>query len=381
MVCDTLFDFIESNFDFYVKVWEDVTSIESPTECKAGNDAIGEYFSKLAYERGFSVERCAQSVSGDVVSITMNQDSDEPPIVFSGHVDTVHPIGSFGAHTVRREGTKIFGPGVMDCKGGVVAAFFAMDALRASGFRKRPVILILQTDEEQNSRPSKKDTIRYMVDKSKDAIAFINCESSKDDTLVLYRKGILQFEFYISGKAIHSSRCPFGVSAIAEAARKITELEKLKDFEGITCNCGIIKGGTADNTVPADCYFTADIRFMNNQQLDCARKLVNEIANTSYVGAECRLVERALRPAMSKSDANDNLLAKINAIFESVGISKVTPRLSLGGSDAAYTTEAGIPTVDSIGVSGDFIHTVDEYANVDSLKMSAKKLAAIAYYI
>lgn len=381
MICDELFDFIKANSDFYIKIWEDITAIESPTDCKAGNDAIGEYFSKLAIERGFSVEKCVQRVSGDVVSIAMNIDSCEQPIVFSGHIDTVHPIGSFGVPTVRRDSDKIYGPGVADCKGGVVAAFFAMDALRAVGFKNRPVILILQTDEEKNSRPSKQDTIRYMIEKSRNAIAFINCESSKGDSLVLRRKGIAQFEFHISGKSIHSSRCPLGVSAIAEAAAKILELEKMKDYDALTCNCGVIRGGSSDNTVPSECYFTADIRFATSEQLEIARETVKRIAETSFVGAECKLLERAYRPAMQSSELNDALLMKINEIFAEVGINEAKPALSLGGSDAAYTTEAGIPTVDSIGVSGDFIHTVNEYANIDSLAESAKKIAAIAYCI
>lgn len=381
MVCDRLFEIIESQKDFYIDVWDDISSIESPTDFKEGNDRIGEYFSKLAEERGFKVDVCRQSVSGDVVCITMNSDINEAPIVFSGHIDTVHPIGSFGSKPTRRDGKNIYGPGVMDCKGGVVAAFAAMDALRTVGFSKRPVKLILQTDEEKNSRPSKKDTIRYMIEQSRGAIAFLNCESSKENTLVLWRKGIVQFEFHIRGKSIHSSRCPIGVSAIAEAAQKITQLEKMKDFEGLTCNCGVINGGTSDNTVAAECYFTADIRFCDNSQLEQARRIVKEIADKSFVGADCTLVERPYRPAMAPSRLNDELLKKINEIYADNGLPLAEARLSLGGSDAAYTTDAGIPTVDSIGVEGDFIHTVNEYATLDSLKKSTKRLAAIAFCI
>ena len=98
--------------------------------------------------------------SGDVVCITMNPDADEKPITLSGHIDTVHAVGSFGSPAVKTDDKNIYGPGVMDCKGGVVAAFYAMDALARCEFRNRPVQLLLQTDEEGTND---KDTVKLMT--------------------------------------------------------------------------------------------------------------------------------------------------------------------------------------------------------------------------
>lgn len=63
----------------------------------------------------------------------MNPESDNQPVALSGHMDTVHPVVLFGTPAVRRENEKIYGPGVMDCKGGIVAGFLAMDALQICG--------------------------------------------------------------------------------------------------------------------------------------------------------------------------------------------------------------------------------------------------------
>ena len=57
-----------------------------------------------------------------------------------------------------------------------------------------------------------------------------------------------------------------GASAIAEAANKILELEKYKEKNGITCNCGTIQGGTVPNVVPERCVFTLDVRFSDAEQ-------------------------------------------------------------------------------------------------------------------
>ncbi len=381
MRCDKLFEIIDSQSARYVDVWREFSLLESPTADKVRVAAAGKYLADIARNLGFSVCAFSQGDAADMYCITMNAESDMAPIVFSGHIDTVHPVGSFGTPSVKIEDGKIYGPGVMDCKGGTVAALAAMHALRDVGFTSRPVKLILQTDEETNSLQSAKNTVRTMIEQSRGAVAFLNCESIKDNTLVLRRKGILQFEFEVRGKAIHSSRAPEGVSAIAEAAHKIIELEKLKNIDGLTCNCGMISGGTAKNTVAEECRFTADIRFSTNDELENARRIVEEIARHSYTGADCTFSETSLRPAMVKTEANFALLDRINEINAENALPRLEARMSLGGSDAAYTTEAGIPTVDSIGVSGDFIHTRREYGIVASLAEATKRLAAIAYCI
>ena len=68
----------------------------------------------------------------------------------------------------------------------------------------------------------------------------------------------------------------------------------------------------------------------------------------------------------------------MNAIYAANGLPVLKPRGVPGGSDAAYTTLAGIPTVDSIGVEGEGKHTPNEKARLYSLAESAKRMAAVA---
>ena len=114
----------------YVKFWEDVCNIESPTEYKEGVDKVGSLFIEKAEKLGFSTEKCVQKVSGDAICITMNEEIKEKPVCFSAHIDTVHPVGSFGYPAVKIKDGIIFGPGVTDCKGGAVAGLFAMNVLK-----------------------------------------------------------------------------------------------------------------------------------------------------------------------------------------------------------------------------------------------------------
>ena len=381
----TLLKTIDALQEQYLNVLEDVCNIESPTLDKAGVDACGAYFIRMAEQRGWKVEIAPQTVSGDAVCITMNADADAAPFTASAHLDTVFPKGLFGTPAVRRDEKNIYGPGVMDCKGGAVAAFMAMDALDRCGFRKRPVQLILQSDEENSSVSSGKATVRYMVEKSQGSVAFFNLEGQEGiDAVVLARKGILRYKITVRGAAAHSSLCaePPAANAVCEAAHKIIRLEQMKDPDGLTCNCGVITGGTVPNTVAEECSFFADIRFATQEQLEQARALVKEVVeDTAVAGCSAVCEEFSFRPAMERTEKNLALLEKINAIYAESGLPQLKELRCLSGSDAAYITGAGIPCVDNLGTMGGNIHSVNEYVTQASLAESAKRIAAVAYAI
>ncbi len=377
-----LFEKIDELSERYLDILEDVCNIESPTDFKKGVDAVAKYFADMARARGWKTEVVEQEVAGDALCITLNPDAKKQPLSVSGHIDTVHPVGLFGYPPVRRDEKNMYGPGVMDCKGGVVAAVLAMDALEQCGFTERPVQLLIQSDEENNSSSSNKATINYICKKAEGSVAFLNLEGHQSGTAVIRRKGILRYRFTVHGRATHSAKCTEGANAITEAAYKIIELEKMKDSEGLTCNCGVIEGGSAPNTVADTCRFYADIRFSSPEELAKAKKTAEEIANDTKVpGCSCALEEISLRPAMKYSEKNNELLDRMNEIYKENNMPVLAGRFAPGGSDAAYITECGIPCIDSLGVSGNHIHSTDEYTELKSLAESAKRIAAVALFI
>ena len=379
MNCSHIFDIIDELNNEYVDVLEDICNIESPSNYKEGVDAVGEYFVKLAEERGWRCERFPQKKFGDVFCITMNQSSAKAPIALSGHMDTVHPLGLFGIPAVHRDGDRIYGPGVVDCKGGIVAGLLAMHALDEYGYSDRPVMMLLQSNEEVGSGIENKAPIRLICDKAKDAVAFLNLEGCGQGRIALERKGIAGFRFHISGVSAHASLCATaGASAIREAAYKIIELEKNNENDGLTFNCGVIRGGSVRNTVPAECEFELDVRFSSGEQLERAKQIIQKISDTVYVdGCSCRVEMTNLRVAMERCDRNVELLRIANAAFEENGLSVLAPVMGSGGSDAADVTAYGIPCLDSLGVAGGRIHSKEEFAIISSLAESARRIVAI----
>lgn len=383
MKCKYLFEKIDELYDDYVEVWENICRIESPTAYKVGVDEVGKFVIAIAQEHGWNVEIHEEKISGNAIAITMNPEALAEPVVFSAHMDTVHPVGSFGNEVVRRDENYIYGPGVLDCKGGIVQSLLAMHALEAAGFKERPIILLLQSDEEVGSRTSQKRTVRFMCEKAKNAVAFLNLEGSSEGYAILSRKGIVYYTFKIKGIEAHSSLCATrGANAIEEAAHKIIEIAKIKDAEGVTCNCGVISGGSVPNTVPGECSFSVNIRYVNSEQLEWVTKEMQRIADTVYVpGCSTTLLKTGERVAMELKDKNVELLDKINKIFAESGLSTLKAGKANGGSDAADVTHFGIPCIDSLGVTGGDIHSPGEFGTLKSLNEYAKRIASIAYCI
>ena len=379
MMYSALFSAIDSLESAYRDLWIDICNMESPTSHKAGVDAVGAYMIAHARRMGWQVEVHEETVAGNAICLTMNPDAPGIPICFSGHMDTVHPLGSFGSPAVRVEDDKIYGPGVEDCKGGIAAAALAMHALQDCGYADRPIKLLLQSDEEGGSHWSEKRTIGWICEKAKGAALFLNAEGHRNKA-VIRRKGILNYRFSVQGRAAHGAACYDGASAIAEAAHKILALEQWKDKDGLTANCGVIEGGTTPNTVPAACSFVVNIRFATAAQRDFAEAECRRLAETSTVpDTTCTLEQVSFRIAMEQTERNEAVLARMNAIYADAGLPQLIAAASNGGSDAADVTAAGIPCVDSIGVRGGKIHSRDEFAYLASLAEAAKRMAAVAW--
>ena len=375
-----LYQLIDSLTETYYQVWEDLCNIESPSAYKEGVDAVGNYCIAIANKKGWQVEVCRQEVSGNAVCITLNPDVNAVPLAISGHMDTVHPVGSFGTPAVRRDEEKIYGPGTLDCKSGVVLGLFVLDVLDRCDYRKRPVKLLLQSDEEVGSRPSKKATINWICQQAKDAVAFLNLENNRNDNAGISRTGIARYEFTVTGKAAHSAACNTGASAIAQAASILLELEKLKERNVLTCNCGLISGGSTPNSVPEKCTFVADIRYRDDEQLAIAKELLEKVSNTEYIpGCSSTYEQISYRVSMPVMQRNLDLLEQVNKILTDAGMAAMAPVALGGGSDAADVTAAGIPCLDGMGPKGGGVHSRNEFAYLASLPEAAKRVATILY--
>ncbi|MBR5859184.1 MAG: M20/M25/M40 family metallo-hydrolase [Clostridia bacterium] len=370
------FDYIDKNQGKYLSLWEEICNIEGVAEDKDATDAITEKVKVFAEELGMYTERIPFEKCGDFLIVETKQDGAKG-VCFLAHPDTVHKRGSFGSPAVRIEDGKIYGPGVIDCKGGIAIALLAMKALIEAGYDKN-CRLLLTTDEEISNILGGEREMQVITESVSGYKAAFNCEVAREGEIVVSRKGILRYKMKIKGIAAHSGIDYFGgASAVREAAHKILALESQSREGGTTFNCGIIHGGEKSNIVPEDCEITVDVRVKDRASMAEAEKTLAEIADRCFVnGTSTTLSLVSRRLPMLRDADTERLFEHLNKTSQKYGMGELLPIESGGGSDSAYTQLAGVPSVCAVGATGDFCHTVREYANISSLVSRAKLLAA-----
>lgn len=298
-------------------------------------------------------------------------------ILLVAHMDTVFPDGAAAARPFRIEGTRAYGPGIMDDKGGIVVALAALKILKQSGdtgYGK--ITLLLNTNEETGSHGT-----RALMDKlAREHDVALNLEPGRAaDGLVVMRKGSGEIELDVTGKAAHAGVAPeAGRNAAMEAAHQVLQLSKLADpGKQTTVNFTVIKAGERTNVIPDHATAQADVRVavpeeFDRVEQDLARISANHLIPDTKVSARLR---RGF-PPMPKSPVTDAVAAKAQAVYGELG-RKLTLESSGGAADSSLTFATGVPTIDGLGIVGGGIHTPEEYAEVESIAPRAYLLARL----
>lgn len=288
-------------------------------------------------------------------------------IVMIGHMDTVFPVGTAEKRPFRVEGSKAYGPGVADMKGGILSLFFVVKALdKFDGGDVMDIEIVINSDEEISSVFSRK----IIEESAKNASYALVFEPGRPSgAVVTSRKGIGKYFFEVKGKAAHAgSYHKDGANAIVELAHKTIELAGLTDYErGLTVNSGLFKGGISRNTVPDHAEMALDVRFQavdDGEELD---KKIREIAQREFVeGTVTSLDGGIARPPMERTEGNVKLYNMVREIGKEIG-EQIGEVYAGGGSDGNFTSALGIPTIDGLGPTGAGFHTDNEYLNLDSV--------------
>ena len=304
---------------------------------------------------------------GDILAVRSEWGGDEPGILVLCHLDTVHPIGTIeDILTVRRDGDRVYGPGIYDMKGGAFLACYAFRHLVRTG-RETPLpITFLFVPEEEVGSPTSRAAIEAAARTSRYVLV---TEPARDGgKIVTARKGVAMFEMNVKGRPSHAgSRHQDGRSAIREMARQILRLEDMTDYErGVTVNVGVVSGGTGSNVVPAECRAMIDLRVPSPEaaQTMCAEVL----ALTPFdPDLEVEITGGMNRPPYEKDASIEALLGHARQLAAEIGIDLQDVKAG-GVSDGNFTAALGIPTLDGLGVDGHGAHSHEEHLLVSSLE-------------
>jgi len=353
----------------------DWASIESPSYDPFAVNQMMDVASSTMETLGATVERTPGADGyGDVVTARFNWGS-TPGILVLGHLDTVHLVGTLKESLpIRRDGDRLYGPGVMDMKGGMYLSVHALGhVLEKQSALSVPVTFMFIPDEEIGS-PSTRKLIEAEARKSRWVLV---PEPAHDGKLVTGRHAFLRFTLTVFGKAQHAGVAQgAGRSAISAMARLITQIEALSDIEReITYRVGVVSGGDFVNVVPTQCQAqvlcvapTANAFHEIRQQMDAL--------DTGDPELRVEVDAGPVRPLFKPTAGTLALYEIAASVAAELGLNLDHGQFG-GGSDGNFTGALGIPTLDGLGVHGKGLHTKSEHIYVSSLVPRAQLLAGL----
>ncbi|MDF1601524.1 M20/M25/M40 family metallo-hydrolase [Mesorhizobium sp. YIM 152430] len=348
---------------------------ESPTFDAAAVDRMMDLASYDLAAAGAEIERIPgrMGFGGSVRARFPHKDFGKPGILISGHLDTVHPVGTLEKLPFRREGNKAYGPGIQDMKGGNFVAVEAIRQLALAAIDCPLPVTVLFTPDEEVGTPSTRELIEMEARKNK--YVLVPEPARPDGGAVTGRYAIARFNLKTEGRPSHAGwALGEGRSAIALMAKKLLQVEKMTT-DDCTFSVGVIHAGQWVNCVSSECR--AEALSMAKRQADLDRGVEAMLAMATEENDVRFEVTRGVTRPVWEPDAGTMALYEIGRqVAADIGFD-LTHGSAGGGSDGNFTGALGIPTLDSIGVRGAGLHTLNEHIEVDSLVERARLMAGL----
>jgi glutamate carboxypeptidase len=286
---------------------------------------------------------------------------DEPILVLT-HIDTVWPVGKLEKMPFYVSGDKVFGPGVLDMKAGLVMAVFALATLNRLNLKPRRKVRLLINSAEETGNEAAHEVIRREARAA--ALALCLEPALPGGGLKLERKGRLVIRLETRGKAAHAGTPEKGINAIEELTAHLARLKKLRARE-TTLNIGLIGGGEKPNIVAESAWASLDMRFWTTADKERILRAFKELGPVKR-GAKVKSALQSITPPLEKTKASLALFNRAREIAAGLGISLKGGKTG-GGSDASVAASVGVAALDGLGPDGDGIHAEHEHLLVPSL--------------
>ncbi|HEX2079362.1 MAG TPA: M20/M25/M40 family metallo-hydrolase [Longimicrobium sp.] len=191
----------------------------------------------------------------------------EPVVVISGHLDTVFPEGT--DVTVRREGTTLRGPGIVDDCRGLAVLLGVARALDQAQVRTRGTIVFVGTTGEEG--PGNLRGVRHLfAQEMRDRIDYFISIDGVGLGLTKDAVGSHRYTVTYRGPGGHSYGdfgAPNPIHALGRAIAKISEFQVPTDPR-VTFSVGIVEGGTSVNSIAMSAAMQVDMRSVDASALD-----------------------------------------------------------------------------------------------------------------
>ena len=286
------------------------------------------------------------------------------PLFLCAHLDTVPPEGPIEPVVddgfVRNAAGTILGA---DNKAAVAVMLEAVRAL-LSEQRPRAGIELLFTPKEEVGLLG---AAAFDHQRLHARVGYVYDQAAPIGEVILGAPSAHAMQVRFHGRAAHSGMYPEeGRSAIAAAARAITDFRLGRVDEHTTANVGVIEGGTAGNIVPEWCTFLAEARSHDEGKLaDLVQEMLEAVTFAAELG-DCEVETEVKKHYGGYRFKQDDVPVRLAC--EALKRSGYEPELGLSGgaADANVFNERGLACVNLANGMTD-IHTADERIAVADL--------------
>jgi tripeptide aminopeptidase len=297
-----------------------------------------------------------------------------PLIVIAAHLDTVFPEET--NVKVRREGTRLYAPGIGDDTRSLAVLLAYVRAMKAAGVKTDRDILFVGNVGEEG--PGDLRGVRYLFTKGKykDRIAaFFSMDGTNGARIVNGGTGSKRYRVTYKGPGGHSYGAFGLVNPMAAMSQTVIDLYKIAPPKTpkTTYSASVTGGGTSVNSIPHEVWMEFDMRSESAAELANLEQSFLGLVKTSVaaenaarstregpVTADPKLIGD--RPAGSTS-ADSELVRTALAAVAAHGLK---PELQTSSTDANMPMSLGVPgiTIGS-GGSGGRAHALDEWIDVE----------------
>jgi glutamate carboxypeptidase len=292
-------------------------------------------------------------------------------LLFTGHMDTVFGTDHAFQETRWLDDQVINGPGTADMKGGIAVMLAALKAVETSGAPPNfGYEVIINSDEEVGSLGS----APLIAEAARGKKAALTYEPSAlpDGTLAGARPGSGNFAITIRGRSAHAGRNPDdGRNAVLAASDLALRFEKMRKA-GLTVNPAKIDGGSPSNVVPDIAILRVNLRPATPElEAEANEMIARAVAAVSAErDVQIRLHGGFARPPKPMTPRAEALFGLVKQAGSDLG--QTIGWQSTGGvCDGNNIAACGVPVVDTMGVRGGKIHSMEEFLIVESLKERA----------
>ncbi|MGD9345559.1 MAG: M20 family metallopeptidase [Candidatus Aminicenantes bacterium] len=348
-----------------VNLLKKIASLESPSSDKSAVDKCSNYLAKEFQKYGAKTTRYPFRDIGDLFLAEyprLKTRERKEQILVLTHVDTVWPVGKLEEMPFYISGDKVFGPGVLDMKAGLVMAISSIRAIHELNIEPQKKIAIFMNSAEEVGSEAANEMIQKLAKRSSCVLCLE--PSLPGGALKNQRKGRFVIKLSARGKSSHAGHPEEGVNAIEELMVQLRTIRRIKS-EAISVNIGIIKGGDRVNIVPESASAYLDIRFWNSTQ---RTKILDsfKLLQPKLKGAKIKYSVESFLPPLEKTQASDRLFTRVKDIASSMNIHLEAGKTG-GGSDASIAANTGVATLDGLGPDGAGIHAENEHLLLSSL--------------